>query len=97
MTFACKRTGIDQLEEIGKILSEDNYKPIDSNALFPGDIVLYFEDNGEISHSGLVIATSRDFIAETRIFSKWGDSCEIIHTLYNCPYPSNVKFFRCTN
>jgi hypothetical protein len=99
MIFASRRTGIDQLDEIGKILYEDNYKPVDTKNILAGDIVLYFEENGEISHSGLVIipAPNHSFIAETFILSKWGDSCEVIHGLYNCPYPFNVKFYRCTN
>lgn len=99
MTFACRRTGIDQLSEISKILDEDNYQEVQMSDLLAGDIVLYFEENGEVSHSGLVIkiASTPTFKAETLILSKWGDTCEVIHTLYNCPYPPNVHFFRCIN
>ena len=44
LTFASKRTGVYDTDEIVKILKEDNYIQISIRCLIPGDIILYFSD-----------------------------------------------------
>lgn len=93
MTFASRRTCIHEAQEILRILEEDNYEPVAGGAVLPGDIVLYFVDEGDIEHSGIVLQTGP--LGMPLIYSKWGKYREIIHYANMCPYdPSNLRYFR---
>ncbi len=92
LTFATRRTGIFKTEEVKKILTDDEYKEITLPNILAGDIVLYIEENGDITHSGIVIDVNDNFgIRTPRIISKWGTMPEFIHLIHECPYPNTTK------
>lgn len=94
-TFAAKRTGIEETQELLKILQEDNYKEIPLNQVLPGDIILYFAYDGDIEHSGIVISKPEEPFNLPKVISKWGSFKEAIHYANMCPYNfSNAKYFR---
>ena len=94
LTFANHRTRIEKRSGIERILADDGYKEVDIKSLLAGDIVIYFSDEGDPNHSGIVVDGSS--LAPV-ICSKWGCAGEFIHTLRYCPpiYGPQVKFFRC--
>lgn len=96
MTFASKRTGIYELPELNKILIEDEYWEVDLKDILPGDIVLYYSEQGDIEHSGFVIdVNDNGHIRTPKIISKWGPTWEVIHFIQDCPYDSsNLKYYR---
>lgn len=95
MTFANRRTGIYEVENITAILEDDKYFQIDINNILAGDIVLYYSDNGDIEHSGIVVEINNTEPVDIKILSKWGDAHETIHSLYLCPYELKyIKFYR---
>jgi len=55
LTFASKRTGIYELADLQMILKEDDYHEIHFNETLPGDIVLYFSEDGDVEHSGVLV------------------------------------------
>jgi hypothetical protein len=100
LTFASKRTGIDLNGELLKILKDDNYILIDYWLALCGDVILYIDEKGDISHSGIVVSVPKDITNNTlnqiQVLSKWGSTFEAVHPIYNCPYFLNiVKFYRC--
>jgi len=96
MTFASKRTGIDEPSEIYKIIKDDKYIEIIKEEVLPGDIILYFDEEGDIEHSGIVVRAPRqDSLWIPMIFSKWGKYAEVIHLANQCPYNfSRAKYYR---
>ncbi len=95
LVFASRRTGIDDTEEIYKILKDDNYTEILLADVLPGDIIIYFSSNGDAEHSGVVISKPDPQLHIPQVYSKWGNYCEAIHYANYCPYDySNVKFYR---
>lgn len=96
LTFASRRTGIDRSDMVHKILSEDGYKKIDNiDDVLPGDIVIYYGENGDIEHSGIVVTKPVGIIKRPWIVSKWGDYKEAIHYIDDCPYDGrNVEYYR---
>lgn len=91
LTFASRRTNIEDAAEIRKILEDDGYIEINLENISPGDIALYFI-SGDVEHSGIVVEIMD---LGPKILSKWGPAQEAIHNLGDCPYDaSNVRFFR---
>lgn len=99
MTFACARTMVFP-ESVQMILDDDGYAEVKNiDDVLPGDIVLYYEDNGEISHSGIVVSRpSEEPLKIPWVVSKWGMLNEVYHLVYDCPYhPSGgVRYWRIT-
>lgn len=96
MTFANRRTGIYENEIISRILNDDSYIEIKRKDIMPGDIVLYFSQDGDAEHSGVILQCPSHQEIAPKILSKWGSSFEVIHSLYLCPYEkSNIKYYRC--
>ncbi|MBL7068803.1 MAG: hypothetical protein ISS34_02990 [Candidatus Omnitrophica bacterium] len=93
MTFASRRTAIDDSQEIHKILKEDEYKEVPSQKVLAGDIILYFND-GDIEHSGIVILRPKPPLYIPQVYSKWGNGFEAVHYANNCPYNYQVKYYR---
>lgn len=84
MVFASRRCFI--IDNINKILEDDDYKEVPLNKVLPGDIVLYFA-NYDIIHCGIVINTlSKDNLWNPLIISKWHCFREVIHNVNECPY-----------
>jgi len=92
LTFACRRTWIWKSSEVAKILTDDEYQPIELRDVLPGDIVLYTQ-NGDVEHSGIVIKSGYVPI----ILSKWGPAHEVVHRVNDCPYDAaQVSYHRIT-
>ncbi len=88
MVFASRRAYVD-IGHVRKILTEDNYRPLERDKVLPGDIVLY-SYRGAIAHVGLVIQSrSLPVTSPTLdiwVLSKWGDDGEFIHYIENVPH-----------
>jgi hypothetical protein len=101
MTFACRRTGIHNPDDVLLILSDDGYRQIREKEVLPGDIVLYFEgEPEEVIHSGIVVAVEQlqqgATAVPTRVLSKWGVAGEYIHHPRVCPYRDarHIRYYR---
>lgn len=85
MTFGNARTTIGP-ESLQMILNDDGYTEIQSENCLPGDVVIYYNDRGEITHSGIVvIKPSNDPFKIPWVVSKWGKYSEVYHQAYNVP------------
>lgn len=89
MVFANRRTWVEP-EHLQLILEEDNYrKLVDINELQRGDVVVYHDDDGDISHVGIVIAINPWRPDETRdifVLSQWGQDGEYFHLVDDVPH-----------
>jgi hypothetical protein len=94
LTFASRRTNITSQATLRTILSEDDYEEVPRSKVSPGDIVIYIGREGEIEHSGMVVA-KEDFGA--RVLSKWGGCHEVVHMIGDCPFDATrAKYYRVT-
>ena len=71
LTFASRRTRIEKSSAIQTILKDDAYKELSVKEVLPGDIVIYYSDAGDPSHSGIVVET------ELRLFLSFVASGEM--------------------
>lgn len=96
MTFASRRTGVIESTVVQQILDEDNYHEVPENSVLPGDVILYFDVDGDIEHSGVVIEEPKpENLNIPLICSKWGKYAELLHLRTHCPYNvSRVKYYR---
>jgi hypothetical protein len=94
LTFGSRRTQIDgSPETISMILAEDGFDAIDEKHVKTGDVVVYYDDLGQVLHSGIVL--SIEAFGIPKIWSKWGKGFEWVHLLRNCPYAfSRVTYYR---
>ena len=96
LTFASRRTGIHDVASINEILSEDEYGEVTLGQALPGDLVLYFSDEGDIEHSAILVTPpQRETLMIPKVLSKWGKFWEVIHNANDCPYNfGRAKFYR---
>jgi hypothetical protein len=96
LTFASWRTKIVDWKNIQKILTDDAWVEIPLNRVLPGDIVIYFDEDGDANHSGIVIEGVGANIIP-KICSKWGYAGKFLHWLNDVPefYGPVHKFYRC--
>lgn len=96
LTFANRRTSIIRMFYINLILKDDQYDEIPMASVLAGDVVIYYSDQGDPNHSGIVVEYSSQLITPI-IYSKWGNGGEFIHALNHCPniYGPIYKFYRC--
>lgn len=96
LTFASRRTQVYRTQCVAAILEDDGYILIQRADALPGDICIYRDDLGEISHSGMVVAVEKDFlIPRVKVLSKWGSAHEVVHYEEDCPYtPATISFHR---
>lgn len=95
MVFASRRTNIDDPNEVQKIIIQDKYIQIDVREVLPGDIIIYFSDDGDAEHSGVVISEPESLFNIPFVISKWGQLEEYIHPANQCPYNfANAKYYR---
>ncbi len=97
LTFASRRTQILDPAEVRRILVEDGYQRIgDVRAVLPGDVAIYVSQDGDIEHSGVVVALEPGMLVATPVIvSKWGAAHEVIHRFNYSPYSSSlVQYFR---
>ena len=84
MVFANRRTWIDP-EHLQIILVDDGYRQAnDETELQPGDVVVYRDDSGEVSHVGLVTEVRIDVAQASReifVLSQWGRYGEYFHRI----------------
>ena len=94
LTFANRRTQVDySFSTISRILADDGFNEIPEREVRPGDVVVYYDSDGNADHSGIVIA--KGDLNVPIVWSKWGKGYEVIHALPVCPYgTSDVKFYR---
>lgn len=88
-TFARGRRALD-ISEVKMQLSNGQFRKVP----FPesGDIVIYYDDQGEICHSGVVKATGRNgFVL---VESKWGSAGRFLHMLRLPKVQAQHEFYR---
>jgi hypothetical protein len=93
LSFASRRTRIWDSAEIAKILREDDYVKIPLTQVLPGDIAIYLQE-GDVAHSGIVVEVPAGPIRIPKILGKWGFSHEVVHSVYDSPYGTNVEYYR---
>jgi hypothetical protein len=95
LVFASRRTNIDDSNEVKKILDKDKYMEIESHKVLPGDIIIYYAEDGDAEHSGIVISEPDPNFHIPKIISKWGLLEEYIHMANDSKYDfSNIKYYR---
>ena len=82
MVFATRRTWIEP-EHLSVILQDDDYRQISSESeLIRGDLVVYRDDAGSVSHVGVVaeVHTNVELATyEITVLSQWGRDGEYFH------------------
>lgn len=85
MTFASRRTGIHDPAMLHLILEDDNYSEVAPKDVLPGDVIIYFSNDGDLEHSGIVVSGPGPLMVPL-VCSKWGKYCEVVHLANRCPY-----------
>lgn len=96
LTFASRRTQVEPEDfDFGTILEEDGYVRVEKKDARPGDVILYYADDGSIEHSGIVVEMRDTELGNPvpYVWSKWGKGHEVVHHFTYCPYSSQVAFF----
>jgi hypothetical protein len=95
MTFASPRTRITDVAGISRIVGDDKWIEIAPKEVLPGDIVVYYDYEGDANHSVVVVASENLLVPLT--CSKWGSGPEFDHSLSDCPniYGPETKFYQC--
>jgi hypothetical protein len=97
LTFASRRTGIHSSSALQAILHDDGYTEVDKENVLPGDTILYYADDGDIEHSGIVVSPPGAQLKIPQVVSKWGKYKEAIHFAHDCPYHfANARYYRVT-
>ena len=82
MVFASRRTWVEP-EHLRMILAEDGYRQLpDERDLQLGDVVVYKDDSGEISHVGIIARREIDLLGQPPqlfVLSQWGQDGEYFH------------------
>jgi hypothetical protein len=96
LTFASRRTLVTPDNQLlDMILREDGYEEVQPKEARAGDVVLYFDEDGAIDHSGFVIGTEGVGVRVPRVWGKWGKGPEMVHAVGNCPYnAARARYFR---
>jgi hypothetical protein len=77
-------------EGVEKILDDNGYQPCDTLPR-PGDLIVYRDVYGEITHTGLV---KGGFLWGTLIDSKWGLGGRFVHGPEQQPYGNKYSYYR---
>jgi len=97
LTFASRRTSITDNRALQTILNDDGYQKVSLADVLPGDIILYYSEDGDVEHSGVVISKPDSQLKIPLVLSKWGRFKEVVHHANYCPYDfSNVSYYRVT-
>ncbi len=81
LVFASRRTWIE-IDHLPMILKEDEYRQIPPKEVQVGDVLVYRDDRGEVTHIGIVFDYTPDVQAAsfaTRVLSQWGADGEYFH------------------
>jgi hypothetical protein len=100
MTFASSRTKVFD-ESIEMILADDGYTEVEPDDALPGDVILYYNEKGEICHSGIITTKpSEGLLGYPWVVSKWGILNEVYHLAYDVPQQyqpvSKLRYWRIT-
>lgn len=95
LTFASRRTRVIDVQGIERVLIDDNWVELEMRDVLPGDIVIYYSEEGEPNHSGIVVEVFD--LGVPKIRSKWGSAGEYIHLLTDVWnfYGPQKRFYRC--
>lgn len=88
LVFASRRTSVD-IALLWMIFEDDGYRSIPESAVVPGDLVVYKDDAGRVTHVGIVIEHARDVLSATfvtKVVSQWGWDGEYIHDVKDVHY-----------
>lgn len=98
LVFASSRTAITDSRFLQTIIDDDGFTEITKvDDVLPGDVILYYTEDGDVEHSGIVVAEPDKDLKIPRIISKWGRYKEVVHYANDSPYSwANVKYFRIT-
>ena len=97
LVFASKRTGIHRSDVFQTILDDDGYTEIEREDVLPGDVALYYNEDGDIEHSAIVTSEPDKNLKIPQVVSKWGRYKEAVHAANDCPYTFfNVRYYRVT-
>jgi hypothetical protein len=99
LTFGSRRTSVKASNQmINLILQDDGFDEVTATDVQEGDVVIYTDEDGEIQHSGIVMAMLE---AETlgfsipKVWSKWGHAQEAVHHFQTLPYENvTAKYYR---
>jgi hypothetical protein len=97
LTFASRRTKITATGDINVILKDDRWEEIPVENVLPGDIIIYFDADNDVNHSGIVVGIEEG-LKIPLICSKWGIGCEYVHRVGDVPselYGPGSKYYRC--
>lgn len=97
LTFASKRTGIYDDEEILKIIRDEYQEVINEREVIIGDVIIYYDNNDKILHSGVVVKANNNNpheLVDIRILSKVRNYKEIVHNVNSSPYEGVRRFYR---
>lgn len=95
LAFLMRRARLIDQGSIEMVLADDGYDEVRLDEVQPGDIAVYRDENGEVEHTGVVVAV--DPVAGLRVpilISKWGSWGEYVHRCNNSPYRGHVLFMR---
>lgn len=100
MIFASSRTKVFP-ESIQMILDDDGYTEVKDSDALPGDVIIYYDEQGEISHSGIIVTRlSEGQYGSPWVVSKWGALNEVCHLAYDIPKQyqpfSKLRYWRIT-
>jgi hypothetical protein len=81
MAFANRRAWIEPAH-VEMIFLDDGYREVEVSTVMPGDIVLYRDTQGNVSHVAVVVSHERDLANarwRTQVLSQWGADGEYFH------------------
>jgi hypothetical protein len=84
LTFASRRTNIEEPDDIWHILNDDGYIPIPFNEARPGDVLVYFKD-GVINHTAIIVSEPDPFLKVPMVIAKFSSGPEAICAANACP------------
>lgn len=88
LVFASRRTWVET-DSLALILDEDGFHRVDEEkAVEPGDVAVYRNSSGEITHLGVVLEKQPDVGSgrfRFKLLSKWGAGGEYIHYSHDVP------------
>lgn len=87
-TFTNDERWINDPKAVDKILDDNNYKPTLNNKGKPGDVVVYRDESGTITHTGVVTQTESDGTI-TKVESKFGQAGTYSHGPWDVPNSYN--------
>jgi hypothetical protein len=75
--------------DVDRIITDNGYQPVGN--VVPGDVAVYRDAAGQVTHTGLVCGTASDGVI--LIESKWGRFGRFIHRHDHHPYANGISMF----